>query len=172
MAVAAASAWARVLARWSGGRCGARPASARARSDSPLIAVAVARAWARTRGWSGGRCGASPSAPRARPDSSLIAAAVARAWASRSAGQVRGQGGQRRSAVVVAAVAVAVARAWPRQVLIRRQVRGQSGQRLGAGGLAADGGGGGQGLGQGLVRCLAAGAGPVPSAPERGRTRR
>ena len=65
MAVAAVRAWASTAGCWSGGRCGASPVSARARSESSGMAVAAVRAWASTAA-AGRGAGAGPvrSAPR------------------------------------------------------------------------------------------------------------
>ena len=141
--MAAARAW----ASRSGGRCGARPVSAWARSYS--LADRGGGGEGPGPAGPGAGAGLGRSAPGARSYSSLMSVAAARAWAKPVWGQLRGQCRQRLERADSSLMAVAVASAWPRGARWSGgQVRGQGGQRLGAA-LVADRGGGGEGLGPG-----------------------
>ena len=100
-----------------------------------------------------------------------MAVAAASAWASRSAGRWGASAVSASAREESSVMAVAAARAWARTVPLG-QVRRQPGQRLGAGVVVGDGGGGGQRLGQHAGRWRRAGAVPARSAPRRGSSRR
>ena len=130
------------------------------------MAVAAARAWARTGLLVGGQVrGQRRSAPGAGGvvgDGGGGGQGLGQESAA-GRGQVRGQGGQRLGAGVVVGDGGGSGQRLGQQV--GGQVRRQRGQRLGAGVVVGDGGGGGQGLGQQVGR--QAGGPAAVSAPAR-----